>query len=193
MGMAARPICPRPPAGVRGPAGRPRVPVAHGASPGRLRPREHRRDLRGRRAVCAPGRHRPGVERVAGDRCAPGARSRRRLGAPGMTVKARALRVAGPCAIVIFGAAGDLTKRKLFPALYNLKANGLLPRELAIIGVTRKPKTHEAVPRRAVEGDPRVRHPPGGRAALGRAAGRPLLPVRRVHRRRDLLPSSASS
>jgi glucose-6-phosphate 1-dehydrogenase len=60
-----------------------------------------------------------------------------------MTVKARALRVAGPCAIVIFGAAGDLTKRKLFPALYNLKANGLLPRELAIIGVTRKPKTHD--------------------------------------------------
>ena len=60
-----------------------------------------------------------------------------------MTVKARALRVAGPCAIVIFGAAGDLTKRKLFPALYNLKANGLLPRELAIIGVARRPKTHE--------------------------------------------------
>ena len=60
-----------------------------------------------------------------------------------MTVKARALRVAGPCTIVIFGAAGDLTKRKLFPALYNLKANGLLPRELAIIGVARRPKTHE--------------------------------------------------
>ena len=55
---------------------------------------------------------------------------------------ARALRVAGPCTIVIFGAAGDLTKRKLMPALYNLKANGLLPRELAIIGVARRPKTH---------------------------------------------------
>ena len=51
--------------------------------------------------------------------------------------------MAGPCTIVIFGAAGDLTKRKLFPALYNLKANGLLPRELAIIGVARRPKTHE--------------------------------------------------
>ena len=60
-----------------------------------------------------------------------------------MTVKARALRVAGPCTVVIFGAAGDLTKRKLFPALYNLKANGLLPRELAIIGVARRAKTHE--------------------------------------------------
>src|SRR5262249_36617305 len=55
----------------------------------------------------------------------------------------RALKVADSCNIVIFGAAGDLTKRKLFPALYNLKANGLLPRELAVIGVTRRPKTHE--------------------------------------------------
>jgi glucose-6-phosphate 1-dehydrogenase len=44
---------------------------------------------------------------------------------------------------VIFGAAGDLTKRKLLPALYNLKASGLLPRQLAIIGVTRKEKSHE--------------------------------------------------
>ncbi|MBI3107047.1 MAG: glucose-6-phosphate dehydrogenase, partial [Candidatus Rokubacteria bacterium] len=53
------------------------------------------------------------------------------------------LRPAGPCAIVIFGAAGDLTKRKLLPALYNLKVNGLLPQELAIVGVTRKEKSHE--------------------------------------------------
>jgi len=47
----------------------------------------------------------------------------------------------GPCSIVIFGAAGDLTKRKLLPALYNLKAQGLLPRELAVVGVARRPKT----------------------------------------------------
>jgi len=53
------------------------------------------------------------------------------------------LRPSDPCTIVIFGAAGDLTKRKLLPALYNLKANGLLPRELAIIGVTRREKSHE--------------------------------------------------
>jgi glucose-6-phosphate 1-dehydrogenase len=51
-------------------------------------------------------------------------------------------RPAGPCAIVIFGASGDLTKRKLLPALYNLKANGLLPKELAVIGVARTPKSH---------------------------------------------------
>ena len=53
------------------------------------------------------------------------------------------MRPAGPSTLVIFGAAGDLTKRKLLPALYNLKAHRLLPRELAIIGVTRKPKSHE--------------------------------------------------
>ena len=29
-----------------------------------------------------------------------------------------------PCAIVIFGASGDLTHRKLIPALFNLRANG---------------------------------------------------------------------
>jgi glucose-6-phosphate 1-dehydrogenase len=53
------------------------------------------------------------------------------------------LRPARPCAVVIFGAAGDLTKRKLLPAVYNLKAHGLLPRELAIIGVARKPMSHD--------------------------------------------------
>jgi len=40
-----------------------------------------------------------------------------------------------PCTIVIFGASGDLTKRKLLPALYNLKALKLLPQNFSIIGV----------------------------------------------------------
>jgi glucose-6-phosphate 1-dehydrogenase len=53
------------------------------------------------------------------------------------------LKPAPPCTFVIFGAAGDLTKRKLLPALYNLKAAGLLPRQLAIVGVARKQKSHE--------------------------------------------------
>ena len=34
---------------------------------------------------------------------------------------------AGPCVLVIFGAAGDLTRRLLLPALYNLRRAGLLP------------------------------------------------------------------
>jgi len=43
-------------------------------------------------------------------------------------------RVAAPCVMVIFGAGGDLTKRKLFPALMNLAAAKLLPEAFAIIG-----------------------------------------------------------
>ena len=41
-----------------------------------------------------------------------------------------------PCALVIFGAAGDLTKRLLVPSLYNLHASNLLPENFAIVGVT---------------------------------------------------------
>jgi len=44
---------------------------------------------------------------------------------------------AGPNAMVIFGAAGDLTRRKLIPALYNLASSGLLPRDFAVVGVAR--------------------------------------------------------
>ncbi len=42
-----------------------------------------------------------------------------------------------PCVMVIFGAAGDLTKRKLIPALYNLAQSNLLPKEFAVVGVAR--------------------------------------------------------
>ena len=52
-------------------------------------------------------------------------------------------RPAGPCAFVIFGASGDLTKRKLVPSLYNLAASGTLPEDFAIIGVARREWTEE--------------------------------------------------
>ena len=42
-----------------------------------------------------------------------------------------------PCALVVFGASGDLTKRKLFPALYALAYRGLLPDRFAVVGVAR--------------------------------------------------------
>ena len=48
-------------------------------------------------------------------------------------------RVADPCIMVIFGAAGDLTRRKLIPALYNLAKAELLSREFAILGVAHNP------------------------------------------------------
>src|SRR5215471_2315679 len=44
---------------------------------------------------------------------------------------------APPCVVVIFGASGDLTKRKLIPALYNLAAADYLPQEFAVLGVSR--------------------------------------------------------
>jgi glucose-6-phosphate 1-dehydrogenase len=43
-----------------------------------------------------------------------------------------------PCSLVIFGANGDLTRRKLLPALYNLRKEGWLPEEFAIIGNARE-------------------------------------------------------
>lgn len=44
-------------------------------------------------------------------------------------------RVPQPCSIVIFGASGDLTKRKLMPAIYSLAHEGLLPPYFSVIGV----------------------------------------------------------
>src|ERR1700757_2774607 len=46
-------------------------------------------------------------------------------------------RAGEPCAIVIFGATGDLTKRKLVPSLYNLASYHLLPKNFSIIGAAR--------------------------------------------------------
>ena len=43
---------------------------------------------------------------------------------------------AGPCVMVVFGGAGDLTKRKLVPALYNLAKEKLLPQNFAVLGVS---------------------------------------------------------
>jgi glucose-6-phosphate 1-dehydrogenase len=51
------------------------------------------------------------------------------------------LRTPDPCAVVIFGASGDLTRRKLFPAIYSLAVRNLLPDELAIVGVARSEET----------------------------------------------------
>ncbi|HEY5792103.1 MAG TPA: glucose-6-phosphate dehydrogenase, partial [Chthoniobacterales bacterium] len=48
-----------------------------------------------------------------------------------------------PCTIVIFGATGDLTHRKLVPALYNLAANGSLPGSVSVVGFARRDKTDE--------------------------------------------------
>ncbi|RBP41336.1 glucose-6-phosphate 1-dehydrogenase [Roseimicrobium gellanilyticum] len=50
---------------------------------------------------------------------------------------------AEPCTVVIFGATGDLTHRKLIPALYNLAAGGDLPPQAKVVGFARRDKTDE--------------------------------------------------
>ena len=47
-------------------------------------------------------------------------------------------RIAGPCAVVIFGVTGDLSKRKLMPAIYDLANRGLLPPGFALVGFARR-------------------------------------------------------
>jgi glucose-6-phosphate 1-dehydrogenase len=58
---------------------------------------------------------------------------------------------AAPCTMVIFGASGDLTKRKLLPALYNLRKAGLLSDHFAVMGAARSPLTDDEFRRKAKE------------------------------------------
>ncbi len=51
--------------------------------------------------------------------------------------------MSSPLSIVIFGASGDLTSRKLIPALYHLFQKGRLPTDAVIVGVARSPLSHE--------------------------------------------------
>jgi len=48
-------------------------------------------------------------------------------------------RVPEPCLVVVFGATGDLSHRKILPAFYNLRRAGLLPPETSIVGYARRP------------------------------------------------------
>src|SRR5580700_2304499 len=60
-------------------------------------------------------------------------------------------RVGDPCVMVIFGASGDLTRRKLIPALYNLARAQLLSREFAVVGLARSPMSTEDYRKRVTE------------------------------------------
>ena len=55
----------------------------------------------------------------------------------------RTFKTAESCILVIFGATGDLTARKLIPALYNLASDGQLPAHFACVGFARRPKNHD--------------------------------------------------
>ena len=67
--------------------------------------------------------------------------STQRIGRPG-----------DPCVMVIFGAAGDLTRRKLIPALYNLAKLQLLSREFAVVGLGRTPMSTDDFRKKVSDG-----------------------------------------
>ena len=60
--------------------------------------------------------------------------------------------VPDPCLLVIFGASGDLTRRKLVPALFGLHREGLLPGGFAVLGVSRTPHTDDSFREMLVRG-----------------------------------------
>ena len=55
----------------------------------------------------------------------------------------RLRRIPEPCIVTIFGASGDLTQRKLLPALYSLAFHGYLPKRFAVLGVSRTEMSDE--------------------------------------------------
>ncbi|NDF16660.1 MAG: hypothetical protein EB079_01650, partial [Verrucomicrobia bacterium] len=61
-------------------------------------------------------------------------------------------RVLPPFVMVIFGASGDLTSRKLVPALFGLHHEGILPKDYSIIGFARRPKKDEEFRKEMKEG-----------------------------------------
>ncbi len=78
-----------------------------------------------------------------------------------------------PCTLVLFGAGGDLAKRKLFPALYHLERDGLLPERLAVLGTARTERTPEAFRAEALEHlSDHSRTGPVDRAVVDRLAAR---------------------
>src|SRR5699024_6882509 len=51
-------------------------------------------------------------------------------------------RIAGPCSLVIFGVTGDLARKRLLPAVYDLAAAGLLPPGFGLVGFGRREWSH---------------------------------------------------
>src|SRR5215469_7567651 len=63
----------------------------------------------------------------------------------------RSARAVQPCVLVIFGATGDLTHRKLLPALYNLAIEQPLPPQFTVVGVARRPFSDEEFRKQALD------------------------------------------
>jgi glucose-6-phosphate 1-dehydrogenase len=72
--------------------------------------------------------------------------------APARAKPGAEVRIGDPCVVVIFGASGDLTRRKLVPALFNLQSQGFLAQNVGVVGVSRSEMSH-AVFREKVKPD----------------------------------------
>ena len=92
----------------------------------------------------------------------------------------RSARAVQPCVLVIFGATGDLTHRKLLPALYNLAIEQPLPPQFTVVGVARRPFTDEEFRQQALDSvNTFSRRRPVNPVRLGYVLEGPvLLPVR---------------
>ena len=96
-------------------------------------------------------------------------------------------RSAPPAAVVIFGANGDLTRRKLMPALYRLAFERRLAPGFAVVGISRTPLSDDRIPRPHALGRREVsRRLALRRRAMGGVRARLVLPRRRSRRRRPL-------
>ena len=91
------------------------------------------------------------------------------------------------CVLVIFGASGDLTRRKLVPALWSMFQGRVLPEPFAVVGVGAHPDGQRAVPQPHARGHHRLRPRPAAVVpGVGPLRPGPLLLCRRSRRRRDL-------
>ena len=77
-----------------------------------------------------------------------------------------------PTTLVIFGGTGDLAKRKLLPAIYNLAHEGALPERFNLIGVSRSDMPRRRVPRHGARVDQAVLPPRARRAGARRGCSR---------------------
>ena len=90
----------------------------------------------------------------------------------------RLTRIAGPSALVLFGVTGDLARKKLLPAIYDLAHRGLLPPSFSLVGFGRRDWTDEqftAEVRSSVEA--------AGDASVLREAGLTVVQVHLTDRR----------
>ncbi len=95
-------------------------------------------------------------------------------------------RVPEPCALVVFGVTGDLARKKLLPAIYDLANRGLLPADFALLGFARRDWGDGDFADRGQEGGQGARPHPVERGRLAPAQREPPVRAGLVRRRRRL-------